>query len=1075
MSSTVRIGITAADEGFKQSLSAMEQSSKKFASSLDASGKKTLTFNGQLRAARKQALELANAYRQLDDAARNSDFGQSLKAQLDAVLETAGNLTDLRGDVMQEINNIASDTASWDAASQGIGVLSSSMQGLASVVGLAGGNCESFQRALVAVNAVQSVANTMIGIGNALQSQSALMIGLRALRTKLLSTSLMKNTAAQVANTAATEAAAVSQWKLNAAMLANPYVLAAAAVAGLCVGIYALVDANDDVSESERAKGEAMAAVADQMDSQSDKLATQISSLRILQHEFKNADGDLNKMKSTMSNFDEVCSNANINLYDQATAEKVLGELAPVMVAKYEAEAQAAAFAAAIQGEYGRIIAKVADIQKRLAEGKTIDVGDLEELQIKVDRKTLQELGLKVENGFDDLMAHFFQPSAVDIKLAQGASVGGAIKGLMDKAKKAFENGEKFKFLNDGMDEAYKIINEANKKISESGIDLGKLFDNNKVKSATNKASNHIRSTSKEMNTLMSTIEGCDNVIRNASTELNKLDHNSKNFASTFMTLNATILAAKKAKLELIDQSTLKGMQDAKALAQDILTYLEPNSNEWKKQNEVISNINNNIYEYLKKLSADGNYKALKETRSVIENIIEALPEGSDELIKWLKSWGEINSKIDEADRKIQNMKLGIQPGSTAELKQQLDAAIKELDNYKSNTRVSFYDAEAYANYLDNVDKLEKKIRTLAEQYANQKLKSNNVEIIGFKPIDLTFYYKQSNIEKINEQIRYYSEKEKILKKYDIDLGDGETFNMYQDELDATTKKIKELQKQSKFIELKNDIDEYNKSIKNLGYESIKNGVQGLGQMYSNVSGLVDKLNECEDPIEGIFAVFDTVFGTIDTIKSFIDGISELVNIINMLTAAKETLNGVNAASTAITTGEAIANEAAGSSAAASATEQAAASGVSLEAVAANKALEKSLLDLAAAQIFAAHASIPVVGVGMAQGMVSAMMAAMTAQHAASDALQAFAEGGIVKGSTTMGDQILVRANKNEAILNTRQQARLFNMIDHGQMYNNVEPQVSTVRIKGSDIYLSLKNYSKISGKTSFGNGINTH
>ena len=99
----------------------------------------------------------------------------------------------------------------------------------------------------------------------------------------------------------------------------------------------------------------------------------------------------------------------------------------------------------------------------------------------------------------------------------------------------------------------------------------------------------------------------------------------------------------------------------------------------------------------------------------------------------------------------------------------------------------------------------------------------------------------------------------------------------------------------------------------------------------------------------------------------------------------------------------------------------------------------------------------------------------MTAQHAASDALQAFAEGGIVKGSTTMGDQILVRANKNEAILNTRQQARLFNMIDHGQMYNNVEPQVSTVRIKGSDIYLSLKNYSKISGKTSFGNGINTH
>ena len=1062
MSSTVRIGITAADEGFKQSLSAMEQSSKKFASSLDASGKKTLTFNGQLRAARKQALELANAYRQLDDAARNSDFGQSLKAQLDAVLQTAGDLTDLRGDVMQEINNIASDTASWDAASQGIGVLSSGMQGLASVIGLAGGNCESFQRALVAVNAVQSVANTMIGIGNALQSQSALMIGLRALRTKLLSASLMKNTVAQAANTAATEAATVSQWQLNAAMLANPYVLAAAAVAGLCVGIYALVDANNDVSESEKAKGEAMAAVAEQMDSQSDKLATQISSLRILQHEFQNADGDLNKMKSTMSNFDEVCKNANVNLYDQATAEKVLGELAPVMVAKYSAEAKAAAASAAIQAAYGEIIATVADIQKRLAEGKTIDVGDLEKLNINKMRSNLQKLGLVVENGFDDLMAHFFQPSAVDIKLAPGATAESVTDALYNQAISNFEKGEVMKQLNSVLNDAYAAINDANKKISESGIDLGKLFDNNKVKSATNKASSHIRATSKEMNTLLSTIEGCDNVIRNASSELNKLDHNSKNFASTFMTLNATILAAKKAKLELIDQSTLKGMQDAKTLAQDILNYLEPNSDEWKKQNEVISNINSNIYEYLKKLSADGNYKALKETRSVIESIIESLPEGSDELIKWLKSWGEINSKIDEADRKLQNMKLGIQTGSTAELKQQLDAAIKELDNYKSNTRVSFYDAEAYATYLDNVDKLEKKIRALAEQYANQKLMSNGVEITSIKPIDLTFSYKQSNIEKINEQIRYYSEKEKILKKYDIDLGDGKTFNIYQDELDATTKKVLELQKQAKFIELKNDVDEYNKSIKNLGYESIKNGVQGLGQMYSNVSGLVDKLNECEDPIEGIFAVFDTVFSTIDTIKSFIDGISELVNVINMLTAAKETLNGVNAASTTITTGEAIANEAAGSSASASAAEQVAASGASLEAVAANKALEKSLLDLAAAQIFAAHASIPVVGVGMAQGMVSAMMAAMTAQHAASDALQAFAEGGIVKGSTTMGDNVLVRANAGEMLLNSRQQANLFNLLNSGAVSNNnIEFSISSIKVNGSDMYLTISNYMK--------------
>ena len=103
---------------------------------------------------------------------------------------------------------------------------------------------------------------------------------------------------------------------------------------------------------------------------------------------------------------------------------------------------------------------------------------------------------------------------------------------------------------------------------------------------------------------------------------------------------------------------------------------------------------------------------------------------------------------------------------------------------------------------------------------------------------------------------------------------------------------------------------------------------------------------------------------------------------------------------------------------------------------------------------------------------IMAQMAAMIAQvHSATG----YAEGGIIKGSTTMGDHLIARVNAGEAILNTRQQSRLFDMIDHGQIYNNAEPQVSTVRIKGSDIYLSLKNYSKISGKTSFGNGINIH
>ena len=98
----------------------------------------------------------------------------------------------------------------------------------------------------------------------------------------------------------------------------------------------------------------------------------------------------------------------------------------------------------------------------------------------------------------------------------------------------------------------------------------------------------------------------------------------------------------------------------------------------------------------------------------------------------------------------------------------------------------------------------------------------------------------------------------------------------------------------------------------------------------------------------------------------------------------------------------------------------------------------------------------------MAQGMVSAMMAAMTAQHAASDALQAFAEGGIVKGSTTMGDNVLVRANAGEMLLNTKQQANLFNLLNSGAVSNNnIEFSISSIKVNGSDMYLTLSNYMK--------------
>ena len=92
-----------------------------------------------------------------------------------------------------------------------------------------------------------------------------------------------------------------------------------------------------------------------------------------------------------------------------------------------------------------------------------------------------------------------------------------------------------------------------------------------------------------------------------------------------------------------------------------------------------------------------------------------------------------------------------------------------------------------------------------------------------------------------------------------------------------------------------------------------------------------------------------------------------------------------------------------------------------------------------------------------------AQMASMISQiHSATG----FADGGIVQGSTTMGDKIVTRLNAGEMVLNQRQQSNLFNALDRGiSLENGGNVTTSIVKIKGSDLYLALQNHSKITGK----------
>ena len=162
--------------------------------------------------------------------------------------------------------------------------------------------------------------------------------------------------------------------------------------------------------------------------------------------------------------------------------------------------------------------------------------------------------------------------------------------------------------------------------------------------------------------------------------------------------------------------------------------------------------------------------------------------------------------------------------------------------------------------------------------------------------------------------------------------------------------------------------------------------------------------------LEKAFTIMDG-FHAIDGVVSSFDSLSK---------AIEENANAWDIIAAGVKTTEAAANIAASAAEKEKMGTDVTAETVTATATAANKALEVSFLDLASAMIFAAHASIPFAGVGIATGLISTMLSVQAATKAATLAMAAFESGGIVGGNSYHGDRLIARVNSGEMILNGR-------------------------------------------------------
>lgn len=328
----------------------------------------------------------------------------------------------------------------------------------------------------------------------------------------------------------------------------------------------------------------------------------------------------------------------------------------------------------------------------------------------------------------------------------------------------------------------------------------------------------------------------------------------------------------------------------------------------------------------------------------------------------------------------------------------------------------------------------------------NAKLLSSPIKM---KPRDTTFDYKKTSSDIASENLDKAKEYAEKLKERYRELGQE-----ISDEIANGIANVPTLEDALKLAQVREDIKSFSKELNESLYSGVKDIASSSDRMVSSFENLRDVFDDVDSSgWERIMAIWNAMTNTIDGILSICKTIETLTELTNKLAKAKE----VEAAIDTATTATKVANKTTETTA------EITALGTQTAAeVTASTAKTTAASTEMAAKSTAAYAYIPFAGPALAAAQIATMQALIAAA-----AIPKFAGGGIVVGGPSSGDKILTRVNAGEMILNGRQQSNLFEAINSGKLNSaqNQSVNIGFDKVRGSDIYLSLKNYMKSTGK----------
>ena len=302
---------------------------------------------------------------------------------------------------------------------------------------------------------------------------------------------------------------------------------------------------------------------------------------------------------------------------------------------------------------------------------------------------------------------------------------------------------------------------------------------------------------------------------------------------------------------------------------------------------------------------------------------------------------------------------------------------------------------------------------------------------ISKKKQELSFAVKPEDLVRINEELDTLTSQKRYIELYmkeggksiqdqvngsivdakvDVSANDLNSLHAkWQQAIEASDEyqaKLREIQEQDRKELLSRQVD------------AVVDGMSQLSNSASYLSNLGESFDNCSNALDYFSAAIDTVVQGFQVYK----GVVEAVNTLNKLFASTST--AAASADTAATSQE-VANSSA-------------------------KTIASSKEAIAGVTASGAKMKFPLNLVAIAAGVAAVIAALATISGS-------FADGGIIQGANTHGDQLLARVNAGEMILNGSQQRNLFNLLDGGTG-SNMSGQVE-FKISGSALKGVLRNY----------------